>query len=51
MAESLRASRIPGNREPREIEGWRNPPECTRNLGVERLSGFKFKDLGGNAQQ
>ena len=43
--EALRASRKNGNRQPQEIGGWGDPPECTRDLGGERLSGLKGKDL------
>ena len=41
---SLRASRKNENRQPREIEGWGDPPECTRDLGGEGLSGLKERD-------
>jgi hypothetical protein len=39
--EALRSSRKNGNRQPQDIRGWRDPPECTRDLGDERLSGLK----------
>jgi hypothetical protein len=45
---SLRASRKNGNRQPQEIEGWGDPPECTRDLVGERLSGIKKMDLRGD---
>jgi hypothetical protein len=32
----LRASRKSGNRQPQEIGGWGEPPECTGDLGGER---------------
>jgi hypothetical protein len=45
--EALRVSRKNGNRQPWEVEGGRgDPPECTRVLGGERLSGLKERDLG-----
>jgi hypothetical protein len=37
--EVLRASRKNGNRQ--EVGGCRDPLECARDLGGERLSGFK----------
>ena len=43
--EALRASRKNGNRQPWEVGGWGYPPECTRNMGGERLSGPKVRDL------
>jgi hypothetical protein len=43
--EALRASRKNGNREPQEVrDGGQRAPECTRNLGGERLSGLKVRD-------
>jgi hypothetical protein len=33
------------NRQPQEIGGWKNPQECTRDLGGERLPGFIGMDL------
>ena len=36
---SLRASRKNGNRQLQEVGGWRDSPECTRDLGHERLRG------------
>ena len=43
--EALRVSRKNENRQPQEIGGWGNPPECTRELESERLSGLKGRDL------
>jgi hypothetical protein len=40
-----RASRKNGSRQSQEIEGWRDPPECTRDLGGERFSRFKGRGL------
>lgn len=37
----MRASRKNGNRQPLEVGGWRDPPDCIRDLGGERLSGLK----------
>jgi hypothetical protein len=35
------ARRKNGNRQPQEIGGWGvDPPECTGDLGGEKLSGF-----------
>jgi hypothetical protein len=45
MTEALRVSRKNENRQPQEIGGWGNPPECTRELESERLSGLKGRDL------
>jgi hypothetical protein len=42
--EALRTSRKNGNRQPWEVEDWRDPPECSRDLGGERLSGLKGWD-------
>jgi hypothetical protein len=47
--EALGASRKNGNRQHQEIGGWANPLECTRDLGGERLSGLKGRDLKWNA--
>jgi hypothetical protein len=47
----LRASRKNGNRHPWEIGGLGDPPECTRDLEGERLSGLKGRDLRWNAWQ
>jgi hypothetical protein len=49
--EALRASKKNGNRQPREIGGWRDPPKLTRDMGGERLSGLKGKDLRCNTRQ
>ena len=43
--EALRASKKNGNRQLQEIEGCGDPPECTRDLGGERLPGLKGKTL------
>lgn len=43
--ETLRVRRKNGNRQPHEVGGWGYPPECTRDLGVERLSELKGMDL------
>ena len=41
----LRTSRKNGNRQPQEIGGWEEPtPECTRDLGGERLSRNKGRN-------
>jgi hypothetical protein len=49
---ALRASRKNGNRQPQEVGGWGVPPECTRDLRGERLSGqTQGRDLKWNAQQ
>ena len=42
---SLRDSRKNENTQPQEIGGWGNPPECTRDLGSERLSGLEERNL------
>jgi hypothetical protein len=42
---SPRACRKNGNMKPREAGCWRNPPECTRDLGGDRLSELKERDL------
>jgi hypothetical protein len=45
-AEALRSSRKNGNRQPREMGGLGGyPPECTGDLGDERLPGLKGRDL------
>ena len=41
MTEAQRDSRKNENRQPWEIGGWGDPPECTRDLGGERLLGIK----------
>jgi hypothetical protein len=41
----MKASRKNGNRQSQEIEDWRHPPECTRDLGDKRLSGIKGRNL------
>ena len=39
---ALRANRKNGNRQPREVGGWGNPPpRMHQNQGGERLSGLK----------
>jgi hypothetical protein len=43
--EALGARRKKGSRQPQEIGGCGDPPECTRDLGGERLSGIKGRDL------
>ena len=48
---SLRASRKNENSLIKEVGGWRIPPECTRDLEGERLSGLNGGDLSQNAQQ
>lgn len=47
----LRASRKNGNWQLWEVGGWGDPPECTRDLGGERLSGLIGRDLRGNDGQ
>ena len=37
----MRSSRKNGNRQPQEIGGCGDPPECPRDLGGERLSESK----------
>jgi hypothetical protein len=49
--EALRANRKNGNRQPQEVVGWGYPPECTRDLGVERLSVIKRRSLRQEALQ
>ena len=41
----LKASRKSGTRQPWEVGCWRDPPECTRDLGAQRLSGLKGRTL------
>jgi hypothetical protein len=43
--EALRASKKNQNRQLWEVGGWVYPPECTRGLRGERLSGLKGRDL------
>jgi hypothetical protein len=45
MIGALRASRMNGNRQPQEIRGWGDPPECTRDLEGKRLLRIKGRDL------
>jgi hypothetical protein len=45
MSEVPRASRKYGNRQPKEVGSWGDPPECTRDLGGERLSELEGRDL------
>jgi hypothetical protein len=45
MTEALRASRKNANKQPQEIGGWGNPPECTRDLGGKRLPGLIGRDF------
>jgi hypothetical protein len=45
MTEALRANRRNGSRQPLKIGVWKDPPKCTRDLGGERLSGLKGRDL------
>ena len=42
---SLRTRRMNGNRQPQEVGGWGDPPECTIGLGGERLTGSKGETL------
>ena len=49
MTEALRANRKNGNNQTWEIVCLRDLPECTTDLGGERLSGLKGRDLRGNA--
>jgi hypothetical protein len=39
---ALRANRKNGNRQHQEVGGWRDSPDCTRDLGGKRLSGLKW---------
>jgi hypothetical protein len=43
--EALRVSRKNGNKQPQERGAWGNPSECIRELGDERLSGIKVREL------
>ena len=43
--EDLRVSRKNVNRQLQEVGGWGDPLEYTRDLGGERLSGIKRRDL------
>jgi hypothetical protein len=43
--ESLRAGKINGNMQPQGVGGKGIPPECTRDLVGESLSGLKKRDL------
>ena len=43
-AEALSVSRKKGNKQPREVGGWVDPIERTRDLVGERLSGLKGRD-------
>jgi hypothetical protein len=46
MTEALRINRKNENRQPKEIGGGGpTPPQYTRDLGSERLSGCKGRDL------
>ena len=45
LKEALTSSRKNRNRQSQEIEGWEDPPDCTRYLGGKRLSGLKGRDL------
>jgi hypothetical protein len=49
--EALRADRKNGNRKPQEVGSWGDSLECTRDLGGERLSELKGRDLGSNTVQ
>jgi hypothetical protein len=40
-----RASRKNGNRQSWEVGGWEDPPECTGDLGGEKLSESKRGNL------
>jgi hypothetical protein len=45
--EALKASRNNGNRQPQEVGGeGTDTLECSRDMGGERLSGLKRRDLG-----
>jgi hypothetical protein len=48
---SPEASRKNVNRKPQEIGDWGDPPECTRDLGGEKLPGLKGRDLRRNTRQ
>ena len=43
--EDMGASRMSGNMQPQGGGRWRDPLEITRDLGDERLSGLKGRDL------
>jgi hypothetical protein len=43
--EALTASRQNENSQPQEVGGVEDPPECTKDLGGERLSGLKEGNL------
>jgi len=43
----VRVSRKNENRQPWEVGCWEDPPEYTRDLGGERLSGLKVGALDG----
>jgi hypothetical protein len=45
QTEALRASRKNGNRQPWEVGGGADPPECSRDLEVERFSELKRRNL------
>jgi hypothetical protein len=42
---SLKASRKNGNMQSQKVGGWGDLPECTRDLGDERLSELKERNL------
>jgi hypothetical protein len=42
---TLRASGKNGNMQPWELGCWGDPPECTREMGDERLPGLKERNL------
>jgi hypothetical protein len=44
-AEDLRVSTKNGNRQPQEIGAEKDPPECHRGMGGDRLSRLKVRDL------
>ena len=44
-SEALRSSRKNGNSQLKEIGGWGDPPKCTRDLGGERLTEIKGRNL------
>jgi hypothetical protein len=48
---SLRTSRKNGKMRLWEVGGWGDPPEYTGDVGSERLSGLKERDLRWNALQ
>jgi hypothetical protein len=49
--EALRASSKNRNRQPYEVEGWRDHLEFTRDLGSKRVSGLKGRDFRWNVLQ